>query len=63
MQHLQNDKNRQNVTTNAEDGDNHSKKVKKVQKVQNDVNFIKNLHMDELPVGFGTFQSKYEIDS
>ena len=37
--------------------------MKKLKKVQNDVNFIKNLHMDEMPEGFGTFQSVVEIDS
>jgi len=31
--------------------------------VQNDVNFIKNLALDEMPKGFGSFQSSVEIDS
>ena len=37
--------------------------ITKLRKVQNDVNFIKNLHLDEMPVGYGTFQSSVEIDS
>jgi len=34
----------------------------KLKKVQNDVNFIRNMGLDELPQGFGTFQSQTEID-
>ena len=37
--------------------------LKKLKKVQTDVNFIKNMHLDEMPEGFGTFQSGVEIDT
>ena len=31
--------------------------------MQNDVNFIKNLQMDEMPDGFGSYHNTVEIDS
>jgi len=41
----------------------HDVKVKKLKKVHNDVNFIKNLSLNEMPTGFGSFQSTVEIDA
>ena len=37
-------------------------KFKKFKKTKNDVNFVRNLGLDDLPSGFGAFKTDKEID-